>query len=214
LNDCQINVIEERGNYNLLSSICIVGAPCTGKSSVLELLRKKHNHEFTVAFLEETATRLLEEVPSFRPLSPAFFQASITATQLLAEEAVFNAFTQNGFEDALLITDRGVFDYLCYTTKEQEEFLGTRFVFSKYNLVIYLESGDRYLGTQGNPYRNESPEEIKQLAEKTRMVWKEGADTYVEIPFCESIEEKASMVANAINEFIGQPVFQDWRTCR
>lgn len=188
-------------------SIAIVGPPGCGKSSVINLLRKKHNRKFTISFLEEVATKLLKQIPSFRPLSPALMQAAIATTQVQAEEAVFDAFDQNGVEDAILITDRGVFDFFCYTTSEQLKYLHPNFCFRQYDLVIYLEPSPVYCGKEGNPLRSENEEQVAELAQKTLEIWKSNNEDFVNIPFCDSIDKKAELVCMAINNFFNKEIF-------
>lgn len=186
--------------------VTVIGSPGTGKSSVIKLLRKKHNRNFTIAFLDEVATKVLEQVPHFRNLSPALFQAAITSTQIQAEEAVCDSFDQNGVEEAILITDRGTYDFYCYMTPEQAEALQCRFMFPRYNLVIYLEPGP-YVGTKGNRLRNESEEEVEKLSQKTLEVWKSNHEDFVTIPYCENLEKKAQLVADEINKFFNKKIF-------
>lgn len=190
----------------MYSAIALVGPPSAGKSSVIKLLRKKHNREFTVAFLDEVATKVLDQIPHFRNLSPALFQASITSNQIQAEEAVFDSFDQNGVEEAILITDRGTHDFYCYTTPEQAEALQCRFTFSQYNLVVYLEPGP-YVGTKGNPFRREKENEIAELAQKTLEAWKSNHEDFIRIPYCESLQDKAQLVADEINKFFNKKIF-------
>ena len=190
--------------------VALVGAPGAGKSAVLEHLKKMHNKQHHVAFVDEVATNILNTLPSLRPLSPAFFQGTVTSCQSQIEEAIFSEWKQNSLDHGLLIADRGMYDYFCYTSPEQEEYLNAKFSFKPYDLVLYLHG--RYdEGTNGNEVRTEKPDEVERLDNVGLDIWKKSVNCkydLLEINYTYRLSDKAELVATAINEFFMNDYFR------
>ena len=189
--------------------VALCGAPGAGKSAVLEHLKKMHNKQHHVAFVDEVATNILNTLPSLRPLSPAFFQGAVTACQSQIEEAILSEWKQNSLDHGLLIADRGVFDYFCYTTQEQEKYLDAHFTFKPYDLVLYLH-GSYDVGQSGNEVRIESPVEIERLDKIGLDIWRRNVDykyDLLEINYTSRLSDKVELVASAINEFFMNDYF-------
>ena len=194
---------------NRLCRVALVGAPGSGKSAVLQHLKKIHNPEHHVAFIDEVATKVLTTFPSIRPLAPAFFQSTVTTCQAQIEDAILSEWKQNSLDHGLLISDRGLFDYFCYTTPEQEKYLAAQCSFEPYDLVFYLHG--RYQGTTGNAVRTETAEDVARLDMVGLDVWKRSVACqydFFEIDYTRTIDSKARLIAETINEFFMKDFFR------
>ena len=66
------------------------------------------------------------------------------------------------------------------------------------------------MGVANNPYRKEnSIEQIREIEAKTRKAWESRpvAREFVTVPPCNLIQDKARLVAEAINKHLGRDVF-------
>ena len=195
-------------NFCQFKRITLTGAPGCGKSAVLKHLKQIHNPAYHVAFIDEVATKVLNSLPTMRSLSPAFFQGTVTTCQAQIEEAILSEWKQNNLDHGLLIADRGLYDYFCYTTPEQEKHLNAKFNFTPYDLVIYLHG--IYEGQKENDVRTESPEEVDRLDKIGLDVWKKSVickHDLIEIDYTPHLEDKVRCVAKAINAIFMKQYF-------
>lgn len=191
-----------------LTNIVLAGGPGAGKTSILELLKTFPRKDNTyLVFLDEAASKILATFPRIYQVSSELLQATILAVQL-----ALNQIVERGFDNAICISDRGVYDLWAYIDDKAKfsEITGFSFSLPTYDLVIYLESLDSFVGKANNLYRKEeSIHQVKEVEAKTRQAWESRvvAREFVVVPACNLIQDKARLVAEAINKHLGREIF-------
>ena len=191
-------------------SIVLAGGPGAGKTTILEVLktfpRKDNAH---LIFLDEAASKILKTFPQLHQSSPELFQATILGAQL-----AMNQIVERGFDNVICISDRGVYDLWAYIDDRAKFCEITGFApylsLPTYDLVIYLESLDSFVGIANSLYLKEnSIEQVREIEAKTRQAWESRvvAREFVVVPPCDLIRDKARLVAEAINKYLGREIF-------
>lgn len=140
--------------------IALSGGPCSGKSSILEILEKDPSYQH-FCFINEVATQILKS-RSFDfscPKQRLSFQREIFIRQRLQE-----LFAGRDF-----IVDRSLADGCAYltSTEEFEDKIG-RLGKERYDLVIYLTTVPQTVySNESNCCRSESYQEALELSRKT-----------------------------------------------
>lgn len=156
----------------------LTGPPCSGKSTVLEQLKKEYPNYH---FVPEVASIIIGQLgifPGEDPLSQKRFQSTIYRTQKLFEATSVKFAISNDKKG--IIFDRGALDGAAYVPggmKEFERIVGTdqEEEFKYYNKVIYMSvpPKDIYeLKKTNNPARKETYQQACELGEKIHRVWK------------------------------------------
>ena len=196
--------------------IAITGAPSSGKTCIFQKLKENQRFFASVAYIPEIASHFFSSLPhcQLRKDNKHLFQAIIAQEQLLLESTLSDTLVKDNLHGvpAVLLCDRGVFDGLYYSDYNTLREYGLDLEsIPAYDLVINLRAGDTYKGTENNPFRTETLEEIRALDLKTREVWSHPthAKHYVELNYSQSIESKASACAQVINSFLKIPLFKE-----
>ena len=167
-----------------MDKVVITGGPCSGKSTVLDLLSREWNDRVTI--VPEAATLLLsggwplpgkdvEWSESWRDE----FQKTIVQVQISLEEIYRTSALQKGHK--LLVLDRGILDGAAYYDESEDFFAATglaeRSCLERYEAVIHLESlasSNPGLYSKGNnAFRFEGLEEAIPLEHRTRRAWQD-----------------------------------------
>lgn len=149
--------------------IVITGGPGSGKTAVLELLRRALCSHAIV--LPEAAGIVFGGGFPRRAGAPA---------RCAAQRAIF--FVQRELETladgenaALVLCDRGVLDGLAYWPGPEDFWRATGIswqdALARYDLVIHLRVPDTHNGYQRNPLRVESPAEARAIDDRIVQAW-------------------------------------------
>jgi predicted ATPase len=191
--------------FSPLPQIVITGGPCSGKSSVMELLR---NDKPNLQFVPEVASIVISQL-GIKPKKKLnnFFQRLVHNTANLFETTSAQYAVLEGRSGMVL--DRGLPDGAAYFeggAKEYEEVLGTsiRQEFTRYKLVVCLDvpPGDIYdIHKANNPARKETYEEARQLGDKIKEVW-QNHPNFVFVSNDGGWDAKVAKVKEAINRVV------------
>ena len=187
--------------------IVLTGGPCSGKSSIMELVR--HEMGDRLHCVPEVASILISQVgvkPGGDLVHHHQFQKTLFRVQRSFEEISAGQARIDG--KRALLMDRGTVDAVAYL-KSQHEFelvCGTKSAseFAIYELVICLETPDAetYAANAGNnAARREGYAEAHALSERTLNAWK-GHPKRIVIP-AGPWEVKVEAVKDAIQRVIG-----------
>ena len=190
--------------------IVLSGGPGAGKTSCLEMLKAlpRADKKTSLVCLDETASKIFRMFPKLHlNVSTELLQATILGTQIATHQIV-----EQGFENVIFLHDRAAYDVFAYTDGQKFcELTGFAPYLSlpTYDLVIYLESPDSFVGVTNNPYRKENAITAREIETKTRQVWEKAssAKNFVVIPATDSIREKAFRVAEIINAYLNSELF-------
>lgn len=171
-----------------LKQIVLTGGPCSGKTTVLNAIKKRFGT--AVVAVPEAATILLSggfPLPGrdldWSPEWQREFQSTICALQNALEKTHQMIATTRGAR--LLVCDRGLLDGAAYTPGGRDEFLRSYGVdeteaLDRYAMVLHLESmavAKPWLyGKANNESRYESLEEAQALDGRTRQAWEKHPD--------------------------------------
>ena len=199
-------------NEKLASTIKIafVGSSCSGKSSVLTLLKKwcsTDDSQWSVHFITEAATEILEQDRNLKN-SSLEFQKKVLELQRTKETAALSKIEIG--KRKLLLCDRAIADAFVYQPREASDILGgmtltdtlTCYQYCFYFLPYYTPNTK-----SGNTVRCEGTvKEISELESRTRAVYMNHKQLYF-IPSFDSVDERAAYVKKLINSLLGENVF-------
>ena len=176
--------------------IAITGAPGSGKTSVFQRLKANQRYFASVGYIPEIASHLFLTLPQckLRDENKHLLQAVIAQEQILLESTISDLLVK-AYSDFAALRGYG---------------LDLNNI-PPYDLVINLRSGDIFKGTENNPFRTETPDEISTLDLKTHEVWSNPAHAknYVELPYYHTIEDKTAACAKVINDYLRLPLFKE-----
>jgi len=155
-----------------LPKIAIVGGPGSGKSGVMDILKKEF---IDIQFVPEAATILIKKI-GINPSLPGF------NSTLYRMQCLFEATSEEQamvYKKIALVTDRGTVDIAAYCAGglmqfEHELKTTSSFEYAKYDCIIYLETPSREVYEQNktnNSARSESYHLASQLGMGIKMVW-------------------------------------------
>ncbi len=168
-----------------INVIAITGGPCSGKTTGLaKLVEMLQSKGYKVLVSPESATKLI--LGGIHPweLHSAVFQRQILLDTLLQEERFFEA--ARAYRDqgrkVVILCDRGAMDGQAYVSKEE---FGTMIAGleltlhdicdRRYHAVIHLRTAalgkEEFYTLDNNEARKESPEEARELDQKTLEAW-------------------------------------------
>ena len=196
--------------------IAITGAPGSGKTSVFQRLKANQRYFASVGYIPEIASHLFLTLPQckLRDENKHLLQAVIAQEQILLESTISDLLVKENLHGvpAVVLCDRAVFDGFAYSDFAALRGYGLDLNnIPPYDLVINLRSGDIFKGTENNPFRTETPDEISTLDLKTHEVWSNPAHAknYVELPYYHTIEDKTAACAKVINDYLRLPLFKE-----
>lgn len=175
-----------------ITKIVITGAPCSGKTTVINKLLKHYENKGVNVFLcPETATVVLDG--GFDRADVPAFEQEIARVQQISEQEIEKKAKTLGLDNILILCDRGLTDCFSYV-KDRKSFekrigIDVCSAWSRYDAVIMLQTTAVNGYIENNAIRTESVEDAVQ-DEKSLL------DVYVGHPHlrfiktCDSIDEK------------------------
>lgn len=181
----------------MIKKIVITGAPCSGKSTIIESLKNNLNQQNKIVYLEECARELIQKF-DIKATSPNF-QTVLFAYQLYKEN---NIIKENSDADYLLVQDRSLIDGMAYTTPEiWSDISKNTDIKNRYDYIIYLSlpSNEHYINDSA---RCETYESACIIAEKLRYAYESLGYKLIIVPDCESIDKKIQLVIQEIRKIM------------
>ncbi len=188
--------------------IVLTGGPCSGKSTMLEVLRREFGE--TIHCVPETASIIISQVgikPVGHPLALSRFQDTVYRVQRIFEGTSLQQAANEGKH--ALVLDRGSIDNAAYLTGGLLE-MSQRFSttpqteYARYDLVLCLDVPPEnvFEASKGNnPARSETYPEAVALGERIKQVWGEHPNFRV-VPNGQSWQEKQETALGAIRSFL------------
>lgn len=196
-----------------IHKIVLTGGSNGGKTELIKRLLKDYRNKYTVAYVPETATQLLDE-----GVTPdKNFQEKIAYRQLINEFEIeqdvkeYNEmiyFLDHDEKEMIIFYDRSFLDQLAYCNDDEWQehmsvVLSTKTfdesiekINKRYDLLIHLESNAKYnFVTEG---RLETQEEAVELEKRTLQANMNYRELYF-VPRTETIDEKYEEVKNIID---------------
>ncbi len=196
-----------------VENIAFVGAPCSGKTTVLnelERLQITDTSDVSFSFIREIATQLLADRSREDPRrDPVKFQSEIALRQYMAEDLGLCRLLHRAEPIKIQITDRGVADAYVYLTSAQIKQLTEQSpeeLTARYTAIFYFEPFHSDHMTDGNCFRMERADEVDGLAQKTKCIWSHHPN-FVEIPVFPTVEERVAHTAERLEAMIGCRLF-------
>ena len=165
----------------MIRKVVLTGGPGSGKTTVIESIKKNYGGKYKVIIVDETASYLINM--GIRPFGensiPLIdFQELVLKTQLSKEEVIDKSLEFLPDEDILIIYDRGIMDNAAYISEEEFKEVIERVktketiqdFFDRYDLVLNLVSRKDFYTTDNNPARSETVDDALSLGEKTLKV--------------------------------------------
>lgn len=193
--------------------IAITGGPCAGKTSAIEVLRKRLDGSHVQAvFVPEAATELiLSGIAPWTCESMLEFQTHVIQLQLKRE---FSAHVQAAENNAVIICDRGICDSRAYLSDEDYRIalkanaIDHKQALARYDAVFHLDTiakDDPSAYTKANnKARFENAQEAVLANERVIGAWSEHPSLRV-IGNSERFEEKADALFEAILRTVCSP---------
>ena len=166
-----------------MKKVVLTGGPCSGKTTVLSVLREAFTDQ--ICLVPEVATVLLSggfPLPGKQVPWSEQWQAAFEAAVLPVQKSMEDTFTlmAEARSIGLLVCDRGLLDGAAYTPGGTREFclqngLELAHCLSRYDAVIHLESlaiaDPKNYGKSGNDQRFEPLDRAREIEMATREAW-------------------------------------------
>lgn len=188
--------------------IVLTGGPCSGKSALLEVLRREFGE--TIHCVPETATILISMVgikPSRDLFALSRFQETVHRVQRIFEETSAQQAISEGRR--ALVLDRGSVDNAAYLGGGLIE-MSQRFAttpqaeYARYGLVVCLDVPPEHIfqaHRDNNPARSETYDQAVILGERIKEVWRKHPNFLV-VPNGQNWQEKQETALGAIRSFL------------
>lgn len=196
----------------MIKRVVLTGGPGSGKTTVIESIKKNFGGKYKVIVVDETASYLINM--GIRPfgddkISMIDFQELVLKTQLSKEDILNTSLKYLNDENILIIYDRGLLDNCAYISKEEFEEVLSRLdkkytineFLERYDLVINLVSRQDFYTTENNSARSEKVEEALELGNKTLFSWLGHNNLKIVYPK-DDLNEKIREVLNYINNIL------------
>ncbi len=190
--------------YPYIKHIAFVGGPCSGKSDMIRLARKRLEEKGVTCFVvPETATELLAGGFSFEQ-EPFNFQNAVLRLQLNKEDIYLRYVTDycrnRGIRQAVILYDRIGCDGRCYVSDKEWSGLLSQIGFDEEKLVlryrnfsiIHLESACSVgkFSKENNPERYENDEKARMLEKRAFDIYRKFAEDYYYVPAKDDYQAK------------------------
>lgn len=193
----------------MIRKIVLTGGPGSGKTTVIESIKKNYGGRYKVIVSDETASHLMSMgLRPFgeNPIPLLNFQELVLREQLSKEEIIDKALKFLPEEDVIIIYDRGLIDNIAYISEEEFEQLLKRLdkkytineFLDRYDLILNLVSRSDFYTTENNPERIEKVDEAITLGKKTLHAWMGHKNLKIIAPK-DDINDKIKEVLNSIN---------------
>ena len=196
----------------MVRKVVLTGGPGSGKTTVIESIKKNFGGKYKVIIVDETATHLMGM--GLRPFGEdpipiVDYQELVLREQLAKEELIDIALKYLKEKDVIIIYDRGLLDNMAYIKEEEFDSILKRFdnkytindFLDRYDLILNLVSGKKFYTTENNPERKEQVEEALALGNKTLKAWM-GHKNLKIVPPKDDINDKIKEVLNYLNEIL------------
>lgn len=165
--------------------VVLTGGPCSGKTSALAFLsRELRDHGIDVLTVDEVATQFITGgiVPNRDTLSLEDFQRHIIYHIIEKENRWKEVAKSMKASRKIIICDRGTLDSMAYmegtafrTMIKKEDWTIPELRDGRYDGIIHMRTAAmgalEYYTTENNKARRESPEEARELDQKTLQAW-------------------------------------------
>lgn len=197
--------------------IALVGTPCSGKTAVLELLKRgiSDNIDTRVELIGEAATELMADPRNIavRETDAAEFQGRVALTQLAHEDGGFFRAVSDGVRRYMQITDRALLDAYVYLSDEARRNAGVSFpdineLYKRYDAIVFFDIYDLAEDIRdGNSLRAEKElGQLYELQERSLEVYRRHPVMFHVSSF-DKIGDKAAFVAEILNGLAGETIF-------
>lgn len=196
----------------MIKKIVLTGGPGSGKTTVIESIKKNFSRKYKVIFVDETASYLINM--GIRPfgdgaISMLDFQELVLKAQLSKEDILDLSINYLKEKNIIIIYDRGLLDNCAYISKEEFQLILNRLekkytindFLERYDLVINLVGRKDLYTTENNPARSEHVDEAIKLGEKNLSSWLGHKNLKIVLPK-DDINEKIREVLNYINKVL------------
>lgn len=196
----------------MIRKIVLTGGPGSGKTTVIESIKKNYGGKYKILVSDETASHLMGMgLRPFgdNPVPLLDFQELVLREQLSKEEVIDKGLSFLSDEDIIVIYDRGLLDNMAYISEEEFQIILNRFkekytineFLERYDLILNLVSRKDFYTTENNPERTEKADEAISLGEKTLHAWMGHKNLKIIAPR-DDINDKIKEVLNNINEIL------------
>lgn len=196
----------------MIKKVVLTGGPGSGKTTVIESIKRNFSSKYKVIVVDETASYLINM--GIRPFGEGAiplldFQELVLKMQLAKEDLVERSLDFLPDENVLLVFDRGLLDNCAYISREEFQEILKRLdtphtineFLERYNLIINLVSRQDFYTTENNPARSEVASEAMELGKRTLSAWLGHNNLKIVYPK-DDMNEKIKEVLNHINDLL------------
>lgn len=207
-------LVNDEKKNNDIHMIVITGGPCAGKSTALSWIGNEFSSKgYTVLFVGEIATELINTGISFGRFNRLDFQRAIMKMQREKEKIYYESATKlNG--KVLIVCDRGALDSKAYMSELEFQYLlkelGANEIELRdsydgvFHLVSAAKGAENYYTFETNRARKETIEEAAELDDKIISAWT-GHPHFKIIDNSTGFEGKLQRLISEISSFLGEP---------
>lgn len=196
--------------------LALTGGPCSGKTTALARLeRELSNKGYKVFVIDEAATRIIKSGVKFEEFDTFDFQSYIAASQILFENIIEDAVQKCDYDNIIIICDRGVVDGKAYMDPNDFAKMLSAFntneteVKASYDAIIHMvtaaNGAEKYYTLANNKARRESPEEAREIDNKTLNAWMGHSHVSI-IDNSTNFRKKVDRVMESVYKMLGVPI--------
>lgn len=200
----------------MIKKIVLTGGPGSGKTTVIESIKKNFGGKYKIIISNETASHLMSMgLRPFgdSPISIIDFQELVLREQLSKEEIIDLGLNYIPNKNIIIIYDRGLLDNQAYISEDEFKKVINRLdkkytvndFLDRYDLIINLVSREDFYTTENNPERTEDVESALSLGKKTLNAWMGHKNLKIVSPK-DNINDKIKEVLNHINKILEEEV--------